>query len=103
MSEEDWRQGKTDQINVFGSMTVQMSPWLALIADWGGDDLTVGASILPFPTLPFVITPAVADVTGQISSGARFVVTAGYLVRLGVSLSTPLHARPMPGWTDLPA
>ena len=85
VSEEDWLQGNTDEINLFGSISIQIAPPVTFIADWGGDDLTLGVSILPFPNIPFVITPAVADVTGQISSGARFVVTAGYLVSLGIS------------------
>ena len=53
---------------------------VSLIADWTGQDLNLGASIVPFRNLPLVITPAVADVTGNAGDGARFILGVGYAI-----------------------
>jgi hypothetical protein len=47
-----------------------------LLAEWTGQDLAVGLSIAPFKNFPFVITPAVRDVTGS-GYAPRFVLGAG--------------------------
>jgi len=64
-------------VNAFGSVGLRLCKPIALIADWTGQDLMLGASIIPIPRLPFFITPAYADVTGTAGDGARFVVGAG--------------------------
>jgi hypothetical protein len=41
--------------------------------------LNLGASIAPFPNIPLIITPGVADVTGNAGSGGgRFILGVGY-------------------------
>ena len=79
--EEDWLV-RNNRPNVFGSAMLQIAWPLGLIADWQGDDLALALALTPFRSLPFVITPGVADVTGRISSGPRFVATAGYLIQV---------------------
>jgi hypothetical protein len=66
--------------NVFGSVGVQVAEPISLIAEWTGQDLNIGASITPFPGVPFVITPAGADLTGNAGDGPRFILGVGYAV-----------------------
>ena len=65
------------RVNPFGSVGLLVIPEVSLIADWTGQDLMLGASIVPFHRIPFFITPSVADVTGSAGDGARFVMGAG--------------------------
>jgi hypothetical protein len=64
-------------VNLFGSVAVRAAEPVSLIAEWTGQDLTLGASIVPFKNLPLVITPALRDVAGA-GDGARFVLGVGY-------------------------
>jgi hypothetical protein len=64
--------------NVFGSIGVQVAQPISLIGEWTGQDLNLGASITPFPGVPFVITPAAADVTGTAGDGTRFILGVGF-------------------------
>ncbi|NHC38160.1 S-layer homology domain-containing protein [Scytonema millei] len=79
-SEEDVEDGN-DTVNVFGSMGLQATEQLSLIADWTGQDLNLGVSVVPFRSLPLVITPSLADVTGNAGDGVRFVLGVGYVGR----------------------
>lgn len=74
--EEDVRSD-AETVNVFGSLAVQMWEPLSFIADWTGQDLTLGLSFVPFERFPLVITPGVADVTESAGDGARFIISAG--------------------------
>lgn len=65
-----------DSVNVFGSLAVRIAQPLSAIAEWTGQDLALGLSIVPFRNIPFVLTPAVRDITGA-GDGARFVMGAG--------------------------
>jgi hypothetical protein len=69
----DGKQG----VNAFGSVGVRVLNPVSLFADWTGQDLMLGASIVPFVRLPLFITPAFADVTGSAGDGARFVLGVG--------------------------
>ncbi|MDX2228164.1 MAG: hypothetical protein NW220_00910 [Leptolyngbyaceae cyanobacterium bins.349] len=62
--------------NVFGNLALRVIRPVSLIAEWTGQDLAVGLSIAPFRNFPFVITPAVRDVTGS-GYEPRFVIGAG--------------------------
>ncbi|MBO1349159.1 MAG: hypothetical protein EBE86_018005 [Hormoscilla sp. GUM202] len=53
-------------------------PQMHAIAEWTGQDLTVGISVVPFQNLPLVITPAVTDITGNAGDGSRFILGIGY-------------------------
>ncbi|MEH1823011.1 MAG: S-layer homology domain-containing protein [Nostoc sp.] len=76
-SEYDVQKG-IDSVNVFGSVALRLAEPISLIADWTGQDLTIGTSIAPFRNIPFVITPAVADITGNAGDGARFILGFGF-------------------------
>ncbi len=62
--------------NVFGNLAFRIIRPVSLIAEWTGQDLALGLSIAPFKNIPFVITPAVRDVTGS-GYEPRFVLGAG--------------------------
>ncbi|WP_261222245.1 S-layer homology domain-containing protein [Ancylothrix sp. D3o] len=76
-SEWDFENGQ-GSVNVFGSLGLRVAEPVSLIADWTGQDLTLGASIVPFRNIPLVITPAFADITGNAGDGARFILGIGY-------------------------
>ncbi len=76
-SEQDVQQG-IGSVNVFGSVGLRVIEPISLIADWTGQDLTIGTSIVPFRNFPMVITPAVADITGNAGDGARFILGVGF-------------------------
>jgi len=75
-TEQDFYADKRG-VNGFGSVGLRVLKPISLFADWTGQDLMLGASVVPFPRLPLVITPAFADVTGKAGDGARFVIGAG--------------------------
>jgi hypothetical protein len=75
-SEEDIANDRS-AVNLFGSVAVRAVEPVSLIAEWTGQDLTLGASIVPFKKVPLVITPALRDVAGA-GDGARFVLGVGY-------------------------
>ncbi len=65
-------------VGFFLSGGLRLHRTTSLIADWGGQDLSVGLSIAPFASLPLVLTPALADVTGRANTTARFVLGVGF-------------------------
>ncbi len=67
-----------DSVNVFGSVGVRVAEPITLIGEWTGQDLNLGASIQPFRNIPLIITPGVADITGNAGDGARFILGVGY-------------------------
>jgi hypothetical protein len=74
--EEAFYAGKHG-VGAFGSVGVRVLNPVSLLADWTGQDLMLGASIVPFASLPLFITPSFADVTGSAGDGARFVLGVG--------------------------
>ncbi len=68
----------TESINVFGSAALQVIQQVAFITNWNGQDLDLGFAIAPIRNVPFIIIPAVADVTGNAGSPPRFLFTVGY-------------------------
>lgn len=69
---------KVDSIGVFGSVALRVAQPVNAIAEWTGQDLTLGLSITPFKNTPLVISPAVSDITGNAGDGARFIFGIGY-------------------------
>ncbi|MEM6612827.1 MAG: hypothetical protein AAF652_11365 [Cyanobacteria bacterium P01_C01_bin.72] len=67
-----------ENVGVFGSLAVKAAQPVGLVAEWTGQDLTIGLPVIPFRRLPLVIVPAVTDITGSAGDGARFVVGLGY-------------------------
>jgi hypothetical protein len=76
-SEDDINAGR-DNINVFGTVGLRVLEPVSAFADWTGQDLNVGLSLLPFRQIPLVITPSLQDVTGTAGDGSRFAVSLGY-------------------------
>jgi hypothetical protein len=75
-SEKDFN-AKKNGWNAFASAGLRISPAFSAIADWTGQDLALGVSIAPLPSVGLVLTPALADVTGSAGDGARFTLGAG--------------------------
>ena len=71
-------EAEDSSLNIFGSVGLRIAEPLALKAEWTGQDLNLGASIYPISGIPLVITPAIADVTGNAGDGARFILGIGY-------------------------
>lgn len=81
-TEEAAQQGRRT-VGVFGAAALTLARPVAVVADWTGQDLALGASIAPLRRVPFVITPAWEDVLGIAGDGARFVLSVGLGHRLG--------------------
>lgn len=64
-------------IGVFGSVGLRVHEQVSVIGDWGGQDLTLGVSILPLRWVPIVITPAWADVTHRHGHSGAFLLGVG--------------------------
>lgn len=76
-TEDNIEDGDGDP-SVFGSVGLQVAEPITVIAEWTGQDLNLGASIVPIRGVPLVITPAAADVTGTAGDGTRFILGVGY-------------------------
>ena len=76
LPEEAFYEGRNG-VNAFGSIGARILSPVSLIADWTGQDLMLGASIVPFTRVPLFIAPSFADVTGNAGDGARFVLGVG--------------------------
>jgi S-layer homology domain len=74
----DIRNGR-DTINVFGSLGTNLFSNVSVVADWNGQDLSVGLPItIPFGGgSSFQVTPALVDLTNSETGGSRFVVGGG--------------------------
>jgi hypothetical protein len=67
-----------NSVGVFGSVAVRMAEPISAIAEWSGQDLSLGLSIAPFRDVPLVVTPAITDITGNAGDGSRFILGIGY-------------------------
>jgi hypothetical protein len=73
----DNRTGK-NSYNLFGSIGTRLSPNFSLIADWNGQDLSVGLPIaIPLGGTTLQVVPSLVDLVNQETGGSRFVVNAG--------------------------
>jgi hypothetical protein len=70
----------SDTPGIFGSLAVRVADPINAIAEWSGQDLSLGVSLRPFRHVPIIITPAVTDITGTAGDGARFIVGVGYAI-----------------------
>jgi hypothetical protein len=76
-TEDDFNNDK-NTVNVFGSVGLRIAQPVSAIADWSGQDLSLGFSVVPLPNIPLVISPAFTDITGSAGDGVRFRVGVGY-------------------------
>ncbi len=65
-------------VGLFGSVALRLTAGSSAIAEWTGQDLTIGMAIVPFPDQSFVIVPALSDLTGSAGDGVRFLFSASY-------------------------
>ncbi|WP_299403163.1 hypothetical protein [Acaryochloris sp. IP29b_bin.148] len=68
----------SDTPGIFGSLAVRVVDPMNVIAEWSGQDLSLGVSLRPFQQVPIIITPAITDITGTAGDGVRFIVGIGY-------------------------
>lgn len=76
-SESDINNGN-ENVGVFASLAVKVIQPVGFVAEWSGQDLTLGVPLVLFRRLPIVIVPAITDVTGSAGDGTRFIVGLGY-------------------------
>lgn len=69
-----------DTPGVFGSVALRIADPVNAIAEWSGQDLSLGFSLRPFREIPLIITPAITDVTGTAGDGVRFIFGVGYAI-----------------------
>ncbi|WP_310429146.1 S-layer homology domain-containing protein [Chamaesiphon sp. VAR_48_metabat_135_sub] len=72
-------RANNDTINVFGSIGTRLFSNVSLVADWNGQDASVGLPIsIPFGGgSSFQVTPAIVDLGNSETGGSRFVVSGG--------------------------
>jgi len=80
---------------VFGSLALQVVRPVRAIANWTGQDLSLGLSITPVPRFPVVITPALMDVTGRAGDGLRFSASVA-IIYDAVDRSSPQRTTRLP-------
>lgn len=76
-SESDIDNGNAT-LGVFSSLAVKVADPVGFVAEWTGQDLTLGIPLVLFRNLPVVIVPGLTDVTGSAGDGARFILGFGY-------------------------
>jgi hypothetical protein len=74
---EDDIANRRNSVGVFGGIALRVVQPVNFIAEWSGQDLSLGFSILPFPKVPIVFSPMVTDVTGTAGDGPRFTFAVG--------------------------
>jgi hypothetical protein len=72
-------RANNDTINVFGSIGTRLFSNVSLVADWNGQDASVGLPItIPFGGgSSFQVTPAIVDLGNSETGGSRFTVSGG--------------------------
>ncbi|MBE9047362.1 hypothetical protein IQ255_23675 [Pleurocapsales cyanobacterium LEGE 10410] len=76
-SEADINNGN-ETVGVFGSLAIKVAQPVGFVAEWSGQDLTIGVPLVLFRRLPLVVVPALTDITGSAGDGARFIFGFGY-------------------------
>lgn len=80
-SEADVRATK-NTLGVFSSTAVRLRPNLNAYAEWTGQNVNLGVSLVPVPRWGIVVTPAIADLLGTSGDGHRWLLGVGYSVSL---------------------
>ncbi len=75
--EKNW-----ENYRVFGGLSLAVLPRLNFIANWTGQDLDAGLSIIPFSKLGIVVTGAALDVTENAGDGIRWGGNIGYTYQI---------------------
>ena len=67
-------------LGVFGSVGLRVNEWAGLFAEWTGQDMGVGFSLVPLPNHALVVTPAWTDILSKAGDGDRFTLGVTYAV-----------------------
>jgi hypothetical protein len=70
----------TGHVGVFGSAAINVYQSSNVFAEWNGQSVDIGTSIVPFHKWPLVVTLAAADVAGGGGDGTRYTVGVGYVI-----------------------
>lgn len=65
-SVNDFEFDENGSFNLFGSVAVQIIPRVNGIAEWTGQDLNAGVSVVPFRELPLVVNLMAVDIFGNV-------------------------------------
>ena len=66
-----------DTLGVFGSVGLRVFEPVSVFADWTGQDLNAGVSVVPIRNFPLVITPVFQDLTKEANDEVRFSISVG--------------------------
>lgn len=66
------------KVGIFGSTSINLIPQVSGFVEWSGQDMGMGLTLVPFRSIPLVLTPAFTDLTGRTGSGPRLVLGIGY-------------------------
>ncbi|TVQ50944.1 MAG: hypothetical protein EA366_16145, partial [Spirulina sp. DLM2.Bin59] len=65
-------------VGIFGAAAFRLTPNSSAIAEWTGQDLTLGGSWVPLDHLPLVLAAGVSDLTGSAGDRARLIFSVSY-------------------------
>jgi hypothetical protein len=67
-----------ETVGVFGNLAFSVTRPLRVFAEWSGQDLGLGVSLVPVRRLPAIVSVAVVDVTRSTEDRAHVVIGVGY-------------------------
>ena len=70
-----------EAVNVFGAAAVAFRSRFSVLAEYTGQDVTVGMSVVPFHRWPVVLTPTLADLSGAASRSPRLLLGVGLVLQ----------------------
>ena len=73
VDEKNW-----ENFGIFGGFSVAVLPRLNVIANWTGQDLDAGVSVVPFSKMGLVVSAAALDITENAGDGVRWGGNVGY-------------------------
>ena len=76
LSQSDLAAGKSG-VNVFGSAGLRVAARGSVVADWTGQDLDLGLSLVPLHKSPLVLSISAVDLTRRAGNGPRLVIGLG--------------------------
>jgi hypothetical protein len=66
------------RIRPIASAAINILPSVNAFVEYNGSETNIGASFVPIARLPFVITPALDDISHSTANYTRFTIAAGY-------------------------
>ena len=67
-----------NDLNVFGSAGLRVSPEASVVSSWTGNSLNFGGSFAPFKKSPVVINAVLTDITDNLNNGVGLSISGGY-------------------------